>query len=553
MSRSASASARQAAPWDIQVRHPDGATVSMAMDRSPLTIGRSRHAHIRLPDERVSRTHAQIVRDREGRWWLRDLHSRNGVKLNGTHVMEHRLRPGDQIEIGRFLISILPTAADARRQNALVYADDDSRVSRAHDPSAARVSLEHLKAIRLLEQQLAAAGDIDERAGALCWFMIGQPFHGLGAAVLRLVEHERSVTPKLVSDPITDPKRMKKFPSISRSLLKAVYKQRAIMVASSDEKAERMVELTHSGHDTHAAIAAPIHSDPEALWVLYLVVPQQYSSPEWVALVSLAAQQFQSVESFMASARSAEQQAAVEQDLHRAREIQLRLVSDGSQVESVDAAVSFETCRTVGGDYADVLSLPDGRVAPVIADVCGKGLPAALVTATLHSMLHTLLSRGGDIRSALNDINAYLISHVGHQRFVTLCLVVIDPATGRLDLINAGHPAPIIIRPDASFHPLPHGDYFPLGIEPQDMQPQSFTLHPRELLMLFTDGLEEMLNASGTPLTSAGLARAVAHRYQANPDLPMRDLSGEIQDFLRDYQSDGEQLDDRTFILLRRK
>lgn len=555
MSPPTDASNRSAA-WDLEVRHPDGSVMLLSMDQSPLNIGRSRNSHVRLPSDRISRNHAQLVRDRQGQWWIRDLHSRNGVKLNGKNIVEHRVRPGDQIEISRYVLVIksAQNAASARDcESRMIIADDaGTHISQMGEKTEARISMDHLKAIKLLESQLTAAPDIEQRANVLCWFMVGSPFHGLGALVLRIPEGGTSV--KLVNDPTTDPRRLKKFPPVSRSLIKAVVKHRSTVLAGSESRAERMLELSRvSDSEAYSAIAAPIHSDSEGLWILYLVIPAAYGNVEWMTLVTLAAQQFQSVESFMAAARNAEQQAAIEQDLNRAREIQMRLIPDGSQIDSAEAVVSFEPCKTVGGDYADVLQLPDGRVAMVIADVCGKGLPAALVTATLHSMLHTLLIQGRDLAGVIGDINTYLINHVGHHRFVTLCLGILDPQTGRLEFMNAGHPSALMIKPDGRHLQIPDGSNMPLGIQSQTFEIQRSQLEPGDVLMLFTDGLAEMVGPNGRQLTTAGLTRAVSQRYAAQFEQPLRELSGEIQDYLREYQKESESMDDRTFLLLRRK
>ncbi len=135
----------------------------------------------------------------------------------------------------------------------------------------------------------------------------------------------------------------------------------------------------------------------------------------------------------------------LEKELDRAREMQRRLIPVSPSIPGLDLAIGFEPCRWVGGDYADVVALPDGRAFLTIADVCGKGPQAALVAAGVHGRVHAGLDAGADLAAVMHGVNRYLHGFLPGDSFVTMVAAALDPATGDMEIVNAGHPAPVIL------------------------------------------------------------------------------------------------------------
>jgi serine phosphatase RsbU (regulator of sigma subunit) len=175
--------------------------------------------------------------------------------------------------------------------------------------------------------------------------------------------------------------------------------------------------------------------------------------------------------------------------------------------------------REVGGDYFDVVALPDGGALLLIADVMGKGVPAALLAAMLRSSLRALSAVETAPDRILTGINRQLFPDlVGLGMFITAVLVALpaDPARP-VFFANAGHCAPAVLRPDGSIHEAPGGDV-PLGILPDTpYHAHPCPLGPRDRLFLYTDGCYELNGPDGQMLGPDRFLRLAADRLALPP------------------------------------
>lgn len=152
------------------------------------------------------------------------------------------------------------------------------------------------------------------------------------------------------------------------------------------------------------------------------------------------------------------------------------------------------TAGDVGGDWYDFFRLPDGRIALVLADVSGKGMPAALLMSSTRGMLRSYASSTSTMHPAdvLTRLNRILIEDLPPEKFITMVLAVLDPATRTLTLANAGHPFPIFVNGNARF--LDRVSGIPLGIAEREYTEESITLSPGSRLLLYSDGISEATN-----------------------------------------------------------
>lgn len=157
----------------------------------------------------------------------------------------------------------------------------------------------------------------------------------------------------------------------------------------------------------------------------------------------------------------------------------------------------YEPAQHVGGDFFDYIKMPDGRLAVTIGDVAGKGVPAALLMARLYSMTRYSLLTSPTPAAAITDLNQSISSSGLGHRFITLVLAVIDPATGKVVVVNAGHLPPIVHHEDCSIEMVPSDESgVPLGVTADCVYQQTeVTLEPGDSLFLFTDGLTEAMNS----------------------------------------------------------
>ena len=184
---------------------------------------------------------------------------------------------------------------------------------------------------------------------------------------------------------------------------------------------------------------------------------------------------------------------AMKRDLEIAREIQNWLMpSEAPQVPGVDIAFASRPANTVAGDYFDAFFRPNGRLLIVVADVAGKSIPAALLTATLQASLRTLAALPGTLPDLVARVNRYSCEQsLQGRRFTTAFLAELEPATGELIYVNAGHNWPVLRHASGAIERLEAGG-LPLGINPAvSYQFGSATLAVGGLLLVFTDGLVE--------------------------------------------------------------
>ena len=194
-------------------------------------------------------------------------------------------------------------------------------------------------------------------------------------------------------------------------------------------------------------------------------------------------------------------------ELEVAREIQLAMLPSGTYTAAdIEICGSTRPANTVGGDFYDVLPLPDGRVILAVGDVAGKGSPAALLMALLLAMLRTLVDEGLEPEALVTRLNAQIWRHSPGSRFITFFYAIYTPATGALTYVNAGQNPPLIRRGPGRYERLP-ATGIALGMFDQSTySPRSKRgSSPGEMLVLYSDGITEAENPGGQPLEEAGL------------------------------------------------
>lgn len=187
--------------------------------------------------------------------------------------------------------------------------------------------------------------------------------------------------------------------------------------------------------------------------------------------------------------------AAMKADLEAAREIQFSLVAE-TEVRSgaVSIHAEMQPADSVGGDYYDVIELGGGRLAFVLADVAGHGLPAALLMALLQGSLRSLVSAGLRGAELVERVNTYLVANTPGNRMVTFFYGELDPSTGALTYVNAGHNPPYLID-GSSFDRLGSTSVVLGSFDGASFTNSAAVMPAGSRLVLFTDGITEAANA----------------------------------------------------------
>lgn len=238
----------------------------------------------------------------------------------------------------------------------------------------------------------------------------------------------------------------------------------------------------------------------------------------------------------------------VRDELEVARELQDELLPhDLPVVPGYLFAHSYRTANEVGGDYYDLTLLPDGRLSLMMGDASGHGMAAGLVMAIANATLKTALDLDPSPERVLALLNRTLCRTGTRRTFMSVFYAVLTPETGEVEYVCAGHPFPLLRRADGAVEELGNGG-FPLGIrEPLEFARQRVQLHPGDLLLLYTDGLPEALDAQG----KAAFGYERIQSVMALGGSPQTVHDGVLQSF--DHHVGGESLrDDLTLLLLAR-
>jgi sigma-B regulation protein RsbU (phosphoserine phosphatase) len=239
----------------------------------------------------------------------------------------------------------------------------------------------------------------------------------------------------------------------------------------------------------------------------------------------------------------------IENQLNTARDVQAGLLPRASpEVPGYEiAAVNLPTW-TIGGDYYDYIPLVDGRMGMVIADVSGKGIPAALIMATFRAALRTELRERAAIDGLVESLNRTLLDSQRDVRFVTAVYGVLEPSEGRLTYVNCGHNPPMLLRADGSRELLDRGGPA-LGLfESRGYEAATLTLRPGDTLALYTDGVVEPADAGGVEF---GLHRLEGVLRQSAA-LPASGVIRRVIEATRAFSGRDAYDDDFTLVLMRR-
>jgi sigma-B regulation protein RsbU (phosphoserine phosphatase) len=236
-------------------------------------------------------------------------------------------------------------------------------------------------------------------------------------------------------------------------------------------------------------------------------------------------------------------------ELEVAREIQLAMLPRGT-FTAADIRVSGITrpANTVGGDFFDVLPLPDGRIIVTLGDVAGKGSPAALLMALLLAVLRTLVEEHLEAAALVERLNVQICRHSPGSRFITLFYGVYNPSTGMLTYVNAGQNPPFIRRGDGRIERLPATGVALGMFEGSTFGGKQTHVSPGDVLVLYSDGVTEAEDPDGRPFEESGL-QGIVNRYASDPPA---ELGTRVLKAVEAHAKNSRFFDDLTILILSR-
>lgn len=543
----------------LEVVFPGRATQVVRITQLPFLIGRGAEAgnHLQLDDRRISRKCAAIVSGTEG-LRLEDRGNGQGVFVNGLKVEQKPLRNGDVIDFG------LEDCCEIvfRTVSEQVSIDDMlSRIGSLPEVAApqqtgglSRLNL-LLEATSLLHSQLpleSVLGSMLQHAIAITHADRGlllEPDEG-GSLKVRLARDGKGES--LPAESFTP----------SQTALKQALDRRAAVITDDLNLADAALQNAASivVQGLRAVVAIPLYATQHAaeegspaarpgelLGVLYLDSRHvtAFTALDRQILDALGAQAASILDNARLVERERERQR-MEQELTIARDIQQALVPQGLRdFPHLAVTGGHNPCHECGGDYYDVFPLSDDRTAVLIADVAGKGIGAALLTAVLQGALSGM-TLGSDPVQVFNHINQFLCEHSGTGRYATMFFATID-SDGTLEFIPAGHPSPLLLRKGVVSE-LFDGGSFPVGlISGAEYTSTRVQLEPDDTLIMFSDGVTEAEDRDRELFGTERLCETLAGRQHDS----IEDLRRHVLERVRDWSSDAPQSDDITVLIVR--
>jgi sigma-B regulation protein RsbU (phosphoserine phosphatase) len=526
--------------------------VTFPLDAPTLSIGRSSKNPVHLPDGTVSKEHAEIIRQGE-RWLVRDLGSRNGTRLNGREVHEPvEIKPGDRLEIGHVELTVhdgTPVSnmrlSDATVVGSSLRLKTDQILERRSRSGSSSLEMVHL---------LAEAGRL---------LVLPRPLRETCEELLTFVEkavpagrHILLLRETPDAEPVQIAARSRKGRAdqplaLSRSIMRMVLDECASVItgdARSDPRFEGQQSIVMQA--VRSAMAVPLFDDERVLGLIYVDSqdPGQIFGNEQLELLTLLANMAAVKISNARLLEDEQVRARMKQEMDTAARIQRSLLpGQPPRLDGYAFDAFLETCHEVGGDLYDFHVAADGRVLFLLGDVTGKGMGAALLMSSFLSSARVLYEAIPDLGQLATRLGAIVDRSTDAVHYVTGFIGRLDPATGVLEYVNAGHPAPVVVGAGTLRELESTG--VPFGILSDFTYEAARTeLRPGETLAIFSDGIPEAQSGEDFFETER-----LHQALQAGDPSDLLAVRGGVLSAVREFVGDGPRGDDITLLLVRRQ
>jgi sigma-B regulation protein RsbU (phosphoserine phosphatase) len=356
------------------------------------------------------------------------------------------------------------------------------------------------------------------------------------------------------ADPVSTGRRL---PNDQRSLAgQAVHSQQLLQLKDLQEADDRLSWrpdwLRSEGFQGHAVIPLVAAGCSVGVVVIDMRRPRLLNDEEIRFLRLMANQAAIAIEKARLHREELKQQQ-VERELMLAHQIQRNLLPDSCpSVPGWEFAVSYQAAHQVGGDFYDYFELPGppGRWGFVIGDATGKGIPAAIQMALSRTVIRTTALAGPATPSeVLCRANELILKDSYAQRFVSAFYGELDPSSGRFIYSNAGHHRPLLIRATGEVQELVTSGTV-LGVfDSAKIGQTEDELFPGDAVVLYTDGVTEMMNARREMFGEARLGKTIA----AHRTAPAADLLQFIMNSVAEFAGEIAPADDLTLFIIKRK
>jgi sigma-B regulation protein RsbU (phosphoserine phosphatase) len=550
---------------ELVVYGPEGGSKIVSLANGSVSLGRAASNDLSYPDDSgLSRQHFIIERSGSD-FVLKDLGSKNGTELNSRRVSGSTvLHPGDRIRAGRLTIEYR-TGGDTKPSSQTVLFVETTPTE---TPSGTVIATSLQAVLGAKESSrvkaptpgISGAKTVDALIRAGQELAAHRPLAELFPLILDLsiqaVQASRGVLLTSTGGELVVQASTGENFQISSGVRDRVLKDKTSLLVvdalSDSDFAERKSIVQHS---VRSMIAAPLQTGDEVIGLLYVDLTNltRFFTRDDLNLLTVMA----NIAAIRIQHAHLIEVEALERvhsgELAQAAEIQRGLLpSSPPAIPGLELAGYNLQCRTVGGDYFDYLPYGDS-LALAVGDVAGKGMPAALLMASLQAHTQAITELGGELggdpASVVAKLNRAITAHTPANRFVTFFLTVFDPVASTLTYCNAGHNPPLLLRSNGAIERLEEGGMV-LGLfAAASFEDKTVPFDPGDLLILYSDGVVEACSANADEEFGEERLAKIA-RECGSLDLPQ--VIEKIFEGLRAWAGDGSFADDVTVVLARR-
>ena len=540
---------------ELVVQCPDGQKKNIPLTGARLSIGRSSAAELCFPEDAgLSRQHFAFEREGDD-WTVQDLGSKNGTFVNNIPLKARLiLKPGDRVTAGHLAIVFAPEEAGTSSGVVVFEGETSSPTTSTVVTSLAGALSSQTMAIERGGPKASAPMQALIRAGQE--LSENRPLEELFPVILDLaiqaVNAQRGVLMILEGGELVPRAHKGEGFRISTAVRDRVLNERSSILvrdAQLDDAFKGRMSIVEQ--KVHTMMAVPLQTKDRIVGLIYLDSPfvlREFTKDDLSLLTVMANIAAIRIE----NARLAEVEQAeriMARDLAQAAEIQGRVLPESAPVvPGADLAGFNMACRTVGGDYYDFFTYPDGRVALALGDVSGKGMPASLMMMALQARVHVLAEDPSNLAHFMTRINKTTCATCPSNRFITFFFSVLNAVTGELAYANAGHNPPILMRANGDAEMLEGGGTVLgiLSIAPySEMHAQ---LDHGDMLVLYSDGVTEANNPAYDEFDEERFIEVLkAHRT-----LPAAEIVQAVIKAVTEFAAGAPQADDITLLVAKR-
>ena len=542
---------------ELQILSPDGKSRIVPLEGKRITIGRSSASELCFPDDNgLSRQHLAIEPN-NGQWAVRDLGSKNGTVLNGQKLSSPApLKPGDRIMAGHLIIIIdAPTSTSTKPLVIFDPMDEDEVQTSsstvitnlegaikpdAADPGDQGVAVAQVSALIRAGNELASHRPLPEL------------FRFILDLAIQAVNADRGVLLTVEENGLEVRANKGEGFHISRAVRDRVLNSGSSVLVrdtSIDDAFRERRSIVEQNIRT--LMAVPLQTRNQIIGIIYVDSPSllcEFTKDDLSVLTVMANVAAIRIE----QTRYAEIEQArqlLARDLDQAAEIQRGFLPNvAPQIRGLDLAGHNAPCRTVGGDYFDFFRYGPSRVAMVLGDVSGKGMPASLLMMGLQARVQVLIEEPKSLAEAMTRLNRITSANCPSNRFISFFHCILDGDTGELTFANAGHNPPLIVRKSGEVEELSGGGPV-LGILPNvEYDEYRIRLEEGDTLVIYSDGVTEAANAKSEEFETDRLGEAVGRVRDQSAGA----IVAEVNRAVAEFTAGAPQSDDITFIVARR-